>query len=245
MMLWERRARAEHHCVRTVRTNNRWYSTVPVPVRTVSTSIMHACAIRSRTPRTSNSHQFIEGVESKGCRSSSSISILPLGYSILSLTPQHLWNMSSKLVSSALKSSMNLHSSKLPKEIIKSSQAWFAAAPSSGTHKLPDLPYDYNALERKWGQVFCLLAYLLVCYVWSIRWCIKVDQAYYLYSLSLSLSTFISFSRHFLRNYDPAPYQTSYDLCHQSCEFALVSLSHWDSSVLFCSVTLIIDLYIK
>ena len=43
--------------------------------------------------------------------------------------------MSSKLVSSALKPIVNLHSSKIPKELIKSSQAWFAAAPSGGTQK--------------------------------------------------------------------------------------------------------------
>jgi len=53
----------------------------------------------------------------------------------------------SKLFSSALRTAVNLQPSKLPKEISKSSQAWLAAAPSSGTHTLPDLPYDYNALE--------------------------------------------------------------------------------------------------
>jgi Fe-Mn family superoxide dismutase len=44
-------------------------------------------------------------------------------------------------------SGMHVNSSKLPKELIKSSQAWFTAAPSGGVHSLPDLPYDYNALE--------------------------------------------------------------------------------------------------
>lgn len=49
----------------------------------------------------------------------------------------------------ALRSSVHLRSSKLPTEIIKSSQALFTAY--GGTkHTLPDLPYDYDALARKY-----------------------------------------------------------------------------------------------
>lgn len=62
----------------------------------------------------------------------------------------------SKLITSALRTAVNLQPSKLPKEISKTSQAWLAAASSSGTHTLPDLPYDYNALEREYNRKTCV-----------------------------------------------------------------------------------------
>jgi superoxide dismutase, Fe-Mn family len=56
--------------------------------------------------------------------------------------------MSNKIIlSSALRAASYVNSSKLPKEILKSSSAFLSSAPSGGKHMLPDLPYDYNALE--------------------------------------------------------------------------------------------------
>ena len=51
------------------------------------------------------------------------------------------------LLSPALRAAAHVSSSKLPKELIKSSAAFLSSAPSGGKHTLPDLPYDYNALE--------------------------------------------------------------------------------------------------
>jgi hypothetical protein len=53
------------------------------------------------------------------------------------------------IVDAALRSAVNLRSSKLPSEIIKSSAALFSAYGGS-KHVLPDLTYDYGALERKY-----------------------------------------------------------------------------------------------
>ena len=53
------------------------------------------------------------------------------------------------IVNAALRSSINLRSSKLPSEVIKSSQALFSAY-GGAKHTLPDLPYDYGALARKY-----------------------------------------------------------------------------------------------
>jgi hypothetical protein len=56
---------------------------------------------------------------------------------------------SSKLiVDSALRAAAHLRSSKVPTEVAKSSAALFSAY-GGAKHTLPDLPYDYNALERK------------------------------------------------------------------------------------------------
>jgi Fe-Mn family superoxide dismutase len=52
------------------------------------------------------------------------------------------------LVSSALRAAANLNSSKIPSELAKSSAAFLSSAPSGGKVFLPDLPYDYGALER-------------------------------------------------------------------------------------------------
>eukprot|EP00568_Trieres_chinensis_P004173 CAMPEP_0183299220 /NCGR_PEP_ID=MMETSP0160_2-20130417/6010_1 /TAXON_ID=2839 ORGANISM="Odontella Sinensis, Strain Grunow 1884" /NCGR_SAMPLE_ID=MMETSP0160_2 /ASSEMBLY_ACC=CAM_ASM_000250 /LENGTH=241 /DNA_ID=CAMNT_0025461419 /DNA_START=66 /DNA_END=791 /DNA_ORIENTATION=+ len=48
---------------------------------------------------------------------------------------------------SALRAAAHLRSSILPKEVSKAAAAYLSAAPSGGKHVLPDLPYDYNALE--------------------------------------------------------------------------------------------------
>lgn len=55
------------------------------------------------------------------------------------------------LVGPALRAAVNLNSSKIPKELAKSSAAYLSSAPSSGVVTLPDLPYDYAALERTFG----------------------------------------------------------------------------------------------
>jgi superoxide dismutase, Fe-Mn family len=57
--------------------------------------------------------------------------------------------MSSKLIiDSALRAAVNLQSSKIPSTIAKSSAALLSSVSSSGgVAALPDLPYDYNALE--------------------------------------------------------------------------------------------------
>jgi hypothetical protein len=57
--------------------------------------------------------------------------------------------MSGKIiVDSALRAAVNLQSSKLPSMVAKTSTALLSSL--SGTkHTLPDLAYDYNALERK------------------------------------------------------------------------------------------------
>ena len=53
------------------------------------------------------------------------------------------------LSSPSLKSVIDLHSSKIPKDILKSTSALLSSAPSGGKHALPDLKFDYGALERK------------------------------------------------------------------------------------------------
>eukprot|EP00550_Attheya_septentrionalis_P008971 CAMPEP_0198281102 /NCGR_PEP_ID=MMETSP1449-20131203/1097_1 /TAXON_ID=420275 /ORGANISM="Attheya septentrionalis, Strain CCMP2084" /LENGTH=236 /DNA_ID=CAMNT_0043976737 /DNA_START=24 /DNA_END=734 /DNA_ORIENTATION=+ len=56
--------------------------------------------------------------------------------------------MSGKLiVGQGLRAAANLRSSNIPTEFAKSSAAFLSAAPSGGKHALPDLAYDYAALE--------------------------------------------------------------------------------------------------
>ena len=57
------------------------------------------------------------------------------------------YTMSGKIIiDSALRTAVNLQSSKLPSEVAKTSAALLSSL--SGTkHALPDLAYDYNALE--------------------------------------------------------------------------------------------------
>mmetsp|Transcript_6250 Transcript_6250/g.7923 ORF Transcript_6250/g.7923 Transcript_6250/m.7923 type:complete len:241 (-) Transcript_6250:212-934(-) len=56
--------------------------------------------------------------------------------------------MPSKLiVDSALRAAAHVRSSTLPKEVSKIAAAMLSSAPSGGKHTLPDLPYDYNAIE--------------------------------------------------------------------------------------------------
>ncbi|CAB9529180.1 Superoxide dismutase [Mn], mitochondrial (Fragment) [Seminavis robusta] len=52
------------------------------------------------------------------------------------------------IVDKALRAATHLGSSKLSSELLaKSSTAWLSSAAAGGVAKLPDLPYDYNALE--------------------------------------------------------------------------------------------------
>ena len=56
--------------------------------------------------------------------------------------------MSSKLIiDSALRAAVNLQSSKIPSAVAKNSAALLSSLSSGGVATLPDLPYDYNALE--------------------------------------------------------------------------------------------------
>ena len=56
--------------------------------------------------------------------------------------------MSSKLIiDSALRAAVNLQSSKIPSTVAKNSAALLSSLSSGGVATLPDLPYDYNALE--------------------------------------------------------------------------------------------------
>jgi superoxide dismutase, Fe-Mn family len=60
--------------------------------------------------------------------------------------------MSGKLIiDSALRAAVNLQSSRLPTAVAKSSGVLLSSL-SGKKHVLPDLPYDYNALERKWAR---------------------------------------------------------------------------------------------
>ena len=52
------------------------------------------------------------------------------------------------IVDSALKAAAHLRSSKIPTELAKSSAALFSAY-GGAAPSLPDLKYDYGALERK------------------------------------------------------------------------------------------------
>ena len=77
------------------------------------------------------------------------------------------------VLDSALRAAINVQSSKLPSEVAKSSTALLSSL--SGTkHSLPDLPYDYNALERKYTHAHarthththsCLLRIVLQCFL--------------------------------------------------------------------------------
>jgi Fe-Mn family superoxide dismutase len=51
------------------------------------------------------------------------------------------------IIDSALRAAANLRSSSMPKEITQKALATLSSAPSGGKHTLPDLPYDYNAIE--------------------------------------------------------------------------------------------------
>lgn len=56
--------------------------------------------------------------------------------------------MSGKLIiDSALRAAAHVRSSNLPKDVSKAATAMLSSAPSGGKHTLPDLSYDYNALE--------------------------------------------------------------------------------------------------
>ena len=80
-----------------------------------------------------------------------------LALALLLSQPQALTMASSGsklIINSGLRAVAHLNSSKLPTELAKSSAALLSSAPSGGKHELPDLPYDYSALERKNSCVF-------------------------------------------------------------------------------------------
>lgn len=58
-----------------------------------------------------------------------------------------IMSTTSKLINPALRAAANLRSSTMPEKVTKTAAAYLSAAPSGGAHTLPDLPYDYNALE--------------------------------------------------------------------------------------------------
>jgi len=51
------------------------------------------------------------------------------------------------IVNSALRAACHLRAEILPTKVSKVAAAMLSSAPSGGKHTLPDLPYDYNALE--------------------------------------------------------------------------------------------------
>ncbi|KAL3789017.1 hypothetical protein HJC23_008164 [Cyclotella cryptica] len=51
------------------------------------------------------------------------------------------------ILSPALRAAVHVHSSKLNPEAAKLAAAYLSSAPSGGKHVLPDLPYDYAALQ--------------------------------------------------------------------------------------------------
>jgi len=51
------------------------------------------------------------------------------------------------LAGAGIRVATHLRSSKIPTELLKTSTSYLSAAPSGGKHVLPDLPYDYGALE--------------------------------------------------------------------------------------------------
>ncbi len=60
------------------------------------------------------------------------------------------------IIDSALRAAAHVRSSQLPKDVSKAAAAMLSSAPSGGKHTLPDLAYDYNAIERKYGIPFPL-----------------------------------------------------------------------------------------
>lgn len=71
--------------------------------------------------------------------------------------------MSAKqIITPALRAAVHVRSSKLNAEVSKSSAAYLSSAPLGGKHVLPDLPYDYAALEREFRVLLLLLSTLLL-----------------------------------------------------------------------------------
>ena len=72
--------------------------------------------------------------------------------------------MSGKIiVDAALRAAVNVRSSTIPSGVAKTSSALLSSLASTPA-KLPDLAYDYNALERESIQVMfclvCVIAYI-------------------------------------------------------------------------------------
>ena len=72
---------------------------------------------------------------------------------------------SSKLISPALRATLNLHSSKLPAATSQLASAHLSSAPSGGKHELPGLKYDYGALERKLDIRFCYIKIQVMSFI--------------------------------------------------------------------------------
>jgi hypothetical protein len=66
------------------------------------------------------------------------------------------------IVDSALRTAVHLRSSTLPSELIKSSQVLFSAI-GAKKQTLPDLPYDYDALARKFLSIISSKCFLWRC----------------------------------------------------------------------------------
>jgi len=58
------------------------------------------------------------------------------------------------IIDSALRAAAHVRSSRLPKDVSKVAAAMLSSAPSGGAHTLPDLSYDYNAIERELLSLF-------------------------------------------------------------------------------------------
>jgi hypothetical protein len=66
-----------------------------------------------------------------------------------------------KVVDTALRAAVNLRSSALPSQIIKTSTALFSAY-GGAQHALPDLAFDYDALQRESSSISTVSSYSLL-----------------------------------------------------------------------------------
>jgi superoxide dismutase len=73
------------------------------------------------------------------------------------------------IVDSALKAAAHLRSSKIPTDVAKSTAALFSAY-GGAKHTLPDLPYDYGALERTYD--ICLSHFFGLCLITKTTTCL-------------------------------------------------------------------------
>ena len=73
---------------------------------------------------------------------------------------------------------IHLRSNKIPTKLLQSSTALFSAyTDASNKPVLPDLPYDYDALERTYMCLFvCVLRLLLFFYRVCLGWYRKEDD---------------------------------------------------------------------
>lgn len=103
-----------------------------------------------------------------------------------------------KILDAALRAAVNVRSSTLPSEIAKSSAALFSAY-GGAQHSLPDLAYDYDALQRKLVVILDYLHLLLLV--------LRLNGKSH---ACISISSCCSYcSCHFERNHDDSSYQAS------------------------------------